>query len=212
MLQGCTRTGTVSSQYQQVRHGGTQEQGRTLLSCLLGLLCLSKYNNNCYCSYSLCATNYYALNINERQPLKIKLSINVSLLLIQGTSRDVGTSTEDLLTSRDASTQTDECPTPNHEEDDSDATIDYSYQASQSPVTCNSPSSSGSYTDVYELDNDYDGPAYPSQPVIGGKHGASYTPPGWKHRLVKRKRLNFEYERDKESEAKDTESDSSDKA
>ena len=107
----------------------------------------------------------------------------MSLLLIQGTSPDVGTSFEDLLTSCDASTQTDEYPTPNHEENDSHATIDYSYQASQSPR--NNSSSSRSYTDVYELDNDCDGLAYPSQPVMGGKHGA-YIPPGWKHRVVKR--------------------------
>ena len=34
----------------------------------------------------------------------------------------------------------------------------------------------GSYTEQYELDPNYEGPEYPSQPC--GKHGASYTPPG----------------------------------
>ena len=38
----------------------------------------------------------------------------------------------------------------------------------------------GEYTDVYEADEDYDGPPYVSKPMITGKHGASYTPPGWK--------------------------------
>ena len=53
----------------------------------------------------------------------------------------------------------------------SDAMILYSYQVSLSPH-----SNSSTYTDVYD---DYDGPVYPSQPCIGGKHGALYTPPGW---------------------------------
>ena len=52
-------------------------------------------------------------------------------------------------------------------------------------------SSDRSYIDQYELDPTYEGPAYPSQPC--SKHGASYKPPGWKKRMVKRKKLDFEH-------------------
>ena len=53
----------------------------------------------------------------------------------------------------------------------------------------NSSNSEGEYTDVYEADEEYDGPPYASQPMITGKHGASYTPPGWKRKRVKRAKL-----------------------
>lgn len=92
---------------------------------------------------------------------------------------------------KDASTQTE--PYDKVEEEiDSDATVSYEYQ---DPDTCSS-TSSGSYTDVYEVDEEYDGPPYHSQPCIAGKHGASYTPPGWKHRIVKRKKLGYGYKSD----------------
>ena len=48
-------------------------------------------------------------------------------------------------------------------------------------------SSDGSYIETYTSDPSYTGPAYQSQPC--GKHGASYTPPGWKRILIKRKKL-----------------------
>jgi hypothetical protein len=76
-------------------------------------------------------------------------------------------------------------PQGSPQDEDSDATVNYW-------------SSPGSYTDVYELDDEYDGPTYPSQPCIGGKHGASYTPPGWRHRYVKRRKLQFK--KDKNSD------------
>ena len=44
-------------------------------------------------------------------------------------------------------------------------------------------SSDGSYIETYASDPSYTGPAYQSQPC--GKHGASYTPPGWKRILIK---------------------------
>ena len=52
----------------------------------------------------------------------------------------------------------------------------------------NTSNSEGEYTDVYEADEEYDRPPYASQPMITGKHGASYTPPGWKRELS---RQNF---------------------
>lgn len=52
-------------------------------------------------------------------------------------------------------------------------------------------SSDGSYIEQYELDPNYEGPAYPSQPC--GKHGASYTPPGWRKCMIKRKKLDFKH-------------------
>ena len=42
---------------------------------------------------------------------------------------------------------------------------------------------------MYEADEEYDGPPYASQPMLTGKHGASYTPPGWKRKRVKRAKL-----------------------
>lgn len=52
-------------------------------------------------------------------------------------------------------------------------------------------SSSGSYTDIYEDDPTYDGPVYHSQPCMSGIHGASYTPPGWRRRTIKRKSMRL---------------------
>ena len=49
--------------------------------------------------------------------------------------------------------------------------------------------SSESYIETYTLDEEYTGPAYASQPC--GKHGVSYTPPGWKRILVKRRKLEY---------------------
>ena len=63
-------------------------------------------------------------------------------------------------------------------------------------------SSDGSYTDIHELDPDYNDPCYPSQ-VCFGLHGVSYTPPGWRRRRVKRKTLMI---RSKESEEDNTQS------
>ena len=56
---------------------------------------------------------------------------------------------------------------------DSDATINLQLE-----------SSDGSYTDVHELDLDYDGPVYPSQTCFG-LHGVSYTPPSWRRQRMK---------------------------
>lgn len=58
-------------------------------------------------------------------------------------------------------------------------------------------SSDSSYTDIHELDPDYDGPCYPSQACFG-LHGVSYTPPGWRRCRVKRQKLvqPFECESD----------------
>ena len=42
---------------------------------------------------------------------------------------------------------------------------------------------------MYELNPDYTGSPYHSQPAMGGVHGASYTPAGWKHTYVKRRKL-----------------------
>ncbi len=50
-------------------------------------------------------------------------------------------------------------------------------------------SSSESSIETYTLDEDYTGPAYASQPC--SKHGASYTPPGWKRIRVKRRKLEI---------------------
>ena len=61
-----------------------------------------------------------------------------------------------------------------NDEEDSDAT------------TLNSEvrESSSSEESMYEIDPDYKGPISQSQP--GQKHGASYTPPGWKKVYKKR--------------------------
>ena len=55
-------------------------------------------------------------------------------------------------------------------------------------------SSEGSYIDVYDVDPEYTGSPYHSQPAMGGIHGASYTPPGWKHTYVKRRKLMMDAE------------------
>ena len=52
-------------------------------------------------------------------------------------------------------------------------------------------SSDGSYIEQYELDPTYEGLARLSQPC--SKRGASYTIPGWRKRMVKRKKLDFEH-------------------
>ena len=49
--------------------------------------------------------------------------------------------------------------------------------------------SSGSYVETYTSDPAYDGPAYQSLPC--SRHGVSYTPPGWKRIMVKRRKLEF---------------------
>ena len=67
----------------------------------------------------------------------------------------------------------------------------------------NSSNSEGEYTDVYEADEEYDGPPYASQPMITGKHGASYTPPGWKRKRVKRAKLYLTPSEHTESEKSD---------
>ena len=59
------------------------------------------------------------------------------------------------------------------------------------------------YTDVYEANEEYDGPPYASQPMITGKHGASYTPPGWKRKRVKRAKLYLTPSEHTESEKSD---------
>ena len=80
---------------------------------------------------------------------------------------------------------------------DSDATVEYKYQHAD-PGT-GSSTSSVSYRDIYEADEDYDGPPYHSQPCIRGKHVASYTPRGWKRRSLKGKELGYQYERHSDS-------------
>ena len=67
----------------------------------------------------------------------------------------------------------------------------------------NSSNSEGEYTDVYEANEEYDGPPYASQPMITGKHGASYTPPGWKRKRVKRAKLYLTPSEHTESEKSD---------
>lgn len=53
---------------------------------------------------------------------------------------------------------------------------------------------SDSSIEIYTLDEDYTGPAYASQPC--SKHGASYTPPGWKHIHVKMRKLELNINED----------------
>lgn len=66
-----------------------------------------------------------------------------------------------------------------------------------------SSNSEGEYTDVYEADKEYDEPPYASQPMITGKHGASYTPPGWKSKRVKQEKLYLTPSEHTESEKSD---------
>ena len=91
---------------------------------------------------------------------------------------------------------------------DSDVTNDYSYKASDEEVDSDatrlntpqsvtevfsdikSDSSGSSYIETYISDPTYDGPAYHSQPC--NKHGASYTPPGWRKVMIKRRKLEFQ--------------------
>lgn len=71
-------------------------------------------------------------------------------------------------------------PTSNNPENDVTA-IDLEQQSAQS--------SDGSYIETYISDPSYTGPDYQSLPC--GKHGACYTPPGWKRIQIKRKKLEF---------------------
>ena len=105
--------------------------------------------------------------------------------------KDESTDTADLAAvKKDAWTQTDDT------DYDSDATMPYIPDNdcdSQSVSGADSDTTSeGSYTETYICDPDYTGPAYASQPC--SKHGCSYTPPGWKRILVKRKRLEYPQE------------------
>lgn len=63
----------------------------------------------------------------------------------------------------------------------------------------------GSWSETYIDDPDYTGSPYHSQPCLSGIHGASYTPPGWKRVMVKRKCIRLEVE---SSETGDTTKDS----
>ena len=49
--------------------------------------------------------------------------------------------------------------------------------------------SSGWYIDTYIGDPTYDGPDYHCLPC--SRHGVSYTPPGWKCTMIKRRKLEF---------------------
>lgn len=66
--------------------------------------------------------------------------------------------------------------------------------------TTTEESSEGEYTDMFDADEDYDGPMYASQPSYTGKHGAPYTPPGWKRKRVKRIKLMLNETLDREKE------------
>ena len=68
----------------------------------------------------------------------------------------------------------------------SSPTVNYKKTGSEEGSQNADSDSSGSYIETYMMDPTYDGPAYASQPC--GKHGASYTPPGWKRILVKRRK------------------------
>lgn len=70
---------------------------------------------------------------------------------------------------------------------DSDATTLDSSVPTVDAASDSDSSHEGSYIETYVTDPTYDGPAYPSQPC--GKHGASYTPPGWKRVMMKRRKL-----------------------
>ena len=71
-------------------------------------------------------------------------------------------------------------PTSINPENDVTA-IDLEQQSAQS--------SDGSYIETYTSDPSYTGPDYQSLPCC--KHGACYTPPGWKCIQIKRKKLEF---------------------
>ena len=91
---------------------------------------------------------------------------------------------------------------------DPDETLSYTYKASDDEIDSDATrldtplsiankevisdvqsDSSGSYIETYVADPTYTGPAYHSQPC--SKHGASYTPPGWRKIMIKRRRLEF---------------------
>lgn len=111
---------------------------------------------------------------------------------------NAGTSTDDLIVKKDVATQTES----GHDtwDGNSDDTVLYDVEGVvQHDEDCDS--SEGSYIDVYELDPDYIGSPYHSQPAMGGIHGASYTPPGWKHTYVKRRKLMGDAEGEEDEEA-----------
>ena len=117
--------------------------------------------------------------------------------------------TPSLKTDSDANSDETRLDSPVNEFDP-DATVDYSYKSSDEEVdsdatTLDTPpsvgeiyeafksalsdSSGSSYIETYIGDSSYDGPAYHSQPC--SKHGASYTPPGCKKVMTKRRKLEF---------------------
>lgn len=77
-------------------------------------------------------------------------------------------------------------------------------------------SSFGSWSETYIADPDYKGSPYHSQLCLAGIHGASYTPPGWKKIMVKRKCRHLEMESPESDEtamdSTDHESDGKDSA
>lgn len=103
----------------------------------------------------------------------------------------MSTDTRDLLNFKEASTQTDaELETDLEPTQAENVTQSATINADKHEECSDHDStSSGSWTDTYVDDPDYTGPCYHSQPCLVGKHGASYTPPGWKRVTVKRKRL-----------------------
>ena len=130
-------------------------------------------------------------------------------------SYDLSIETPSLKTDSDADSDETRHDSPVNEFDP-DATIDYSYKASDEEVDSDatrldtpqtvsekyeairseqSDSSGSSYIETYIGDPSYDGPAYHSQPC--SKHGASYTPPGWKKVMIKRRKLEFPKTSDK---------------
>ena len=72
--------------------------------------------------------------------------------------------------------------------DEGDCTVDHKEIGVEDHDDADSDSS-GSYIETYTTDPTYDGPAYHSQPC--SRHGVSYTPPGWKRIMVKRRKLEF---------------------
>ena len=121
-------------------------------------------------------------------------------------AKDASTDTLDLVVKMDVWTQTNiDCDatrlnSPCHDQSehhdqadddyDSDATRLNSPSHDQSDHDVESDTTSeGSYIETYTCDPNYPGPAYPSQPC--SRHGVSYTPPGWKRIMVKRRKLEF---------------------
>ena len=65
---------------------------------------------------------------------------------------------------------------------------------------------SRSWSETSVDDPDYTGPLYHSQPCLSGIHGASYTPPGFKRVMIKRKRIRLEVESSEADQDTDRES------